>query len=136
MVTASTVSAAVSPWQPLLNVINMYRYQHGVPGLTLTDNVTLTNQYTRYTVNDVHVPVIDHTMIAANTWYNEGINYNYDSETPQPNTQNFTRMIWKSSKEVGCKLVPHGNSVTLFCSYNPPGNIPGEYRYNIQQLTF
>lgn len=124
-------ATAASPWQPLLNVINMFRYQHGAPGLTLTDNISYTNAST-FSVNDLHVYVIDHSMIAVNAWYNEGFRYNYDNQAPQPNTQNFTRMIWRSSRELGCKLVSRNNTKTLFCSYNPPGNIPGEYQYNIR----
>lgn len=65
---------------------------------------------------------------AVQIWVEEEKDYNNEWS---PRCSRFTQVVWKHSKYVGCaiKSCPKGNLVT--CSYDPPGNVFGQFKVNV-----
>jgi hypothetical protein len=71
-------------------------------------------------------------------WYKGKNKYNFEKGIIQKNDEeinNFTQLIWKSTKEVGFGFTndEEGNFYVL-ALYSPKGNINGEYKNNIQSV--
>jgi len=70
--------------------------------------------------------------LAVTTWYEESLNYNYDTNEGIEGTHNFTQMIWKNTKKIGCGLgEKNDESYVIVCFYYPKGNIVNEYKDNV-----
>ena len=63
------------------------------------------------------------------SWYEEESDYDYDI----PTASNFTRMIWKSSNEVGFGVSTLGNNTVVVTNYwpAPPADIDLESQEGI-----
>ena len=66
-------------------------------------------------------------------WYSEKNKYNYDLNTFQPDTNHFTQMIWKDTKEVGFGYFFNEINKKFCCValYYPAGNIFGKFTENV-----
>jgi hypothetical protein len=66
-------------------------------------------------------------------WYNQGRNYDYDSEKYSLDIGNFAQIIWKSSQQVGFGYTIDSvdETVYLVALYYPGGNIEGKYKENV-----
>jgi len=63
----------------------------------------------------------------------------YDPGNPQPS--HFTQVVWKSTKRVGCAVTTcppgsifpasYGDATLLWCNYDPPGNVIGQFPANV-----
>ncbi len=76
---------------------------------------------------------------ALKSWYDEGVNYNYDKPGFSPATGHFTQVVWKSSTQLGCGAskgtkTMNGkvfNAFYVVCQYAPAGNIAGQFPANV-----
>ncbi|CAL9731715.1 protein Pry1p [Monosporozyma unispora] len=73
---------------------------------------------------------------AVEAWYGEISDYDFSNPGFSENAGHFTQLIWKSSTEVGCAIKSCGGSWGdyVICSYNPAGNVIGEFPENVLPL--
>lgn len=73
---------------------------------------------------------------AVDAWYSEIKYYNYNNPGFSEDTGHFTQLVWKSSTEVGCGVKSCGGvwGDYVVCSYNPAGNVIGEFPENVMPL--
>jgi hypothetical protein len=64
-------------------------------------------------------------------WYNEGRLFNTLEDEYKKETENFTQMIWKSSKSLGCGITCREEICYAGCNYLPAGNMGGLFRLNV-----
>ena len=70
--------------------------------------------------------------LAVTTWYSESSSYNFDSNIGIKGTYNFTQMIWKSTKKMGCGIGQRNDeNYIIVCFYYPRGNIDEQYLNNV-----
>lgn len=60
-------------------------------------------------------------------------NYPYDKPGFYENTGHFTQAVWKGTTKVGCSwnTVACDGAAYLFCEYDSPGNVIGEFPENV-----
>ena len=66
----------------------------------------------------------------VDTWYNDGLNYDYDNQGWYSQTAQFTQLIWKSTKKIGCGVGCNGYECYGVCVYYPVGNM-GDFSENV-----
>ena len=70
-------------------------------------------------------------------WYSQIFNYNFDSPGFNPETKNFTQLVWSSSRRVGIGKADDGNGFTVVVArYEPVGNIDGLFVPNVRRRGF
>ena len=70
--------------------------------------------------------------LAVTTWYEESSKYNFDSNIGIKGTYNFTQMIWKNTKKIGCGIgQKNEENYIIVCFYYPRGNIEEQYKDNV-----
>jgi uncharacterized protein YkwD len=141
--------------QAIVRSHNQLRARHGAPPLTLDDALnayaqnwahqlaasrTFRHSAGNYGENLYYASSssdIDAAAVAGgaiDSWYNESKRYRYGSGFSAA-TGHFTQLVWKGSVRLGCGMarVADGsmNSVYIVCSYDPPGNVTGEFRQNV-----
>ena len=74
---------------------------------------------------------------SLSVWYNEMKYYNFLTPVQQTGTSNFTQIVWKSTKKMGCGAAERedGSGYKVVCHYLPRGNIGGVYDLNVFQAT-
>jgi len=139
-------SADSSFAQPLLNIHNQKRAQHGAGALAWSNDLyeyaqAYANKYD-CSGNLVHSggPYGENLAVgykdgvsAFDAWYEEGDNYDYSNANV---LDHFTQVIWKGTTEVGCAYKDcsaENWGKYVICSYNPPGNYVGEGKANLFQ---
>jgi hypothetical protein len=72
--------------------------------------------------------------ITLQTWYEEGVTYDYKLEKPNPSTDEFTAIVWKGSKKMGVGVATRktDGKIYIVFQFDPPGNIPGKFGENVQ----
>ena len=66
------------------------------------------------------------------TWYKEKEFYNFNTNTGEKGTANFTQMVWKNTKKLGCGIGQKTEtSYKVVCYYLPQGNIDEKYDVNV-----
>ncbi|KAK6456725.1 PR-1-like protein [Scheffersomyces xylosifermentans] len=130
--------------QPLLNIHNQKRAQHGAGSLSWSNELfeyaqAYANKYD-CSGNLVHSggPFGENLAVgyedgvsAFGAWYEEGDNYDYSNANV---LDHFTQIIWKGTTEVGCAYKDcsaQNWGKYIICSYNPPGNYVGEGKANL-----
>ena len=143
----------------LLNEHNKYRKMHGVPNLEL-DNSLITkavayaeslaknsndnflepsNNYegdeklgeNLFQCNKKTCKMENYTQ-PLEVWYKEKNYYNFNTNKGEKGTANFTQMVWKSTKKLGCGLAQkYETSYKVVCYYLPKGNIAEKYDINV-----
>ncbi|ODQ82030.1 hypothetical protein BABINDRAFT_114500 [Babjeviella inositovora NRRL Y-12698] len=70
------------------------------------------------------------TTGAVDAWYDEGANYNYNSEDDY---DHFTQLIWKSTTKLGCAYIDCGGAWGryIICEYDPHGNVFSQFQANV-----
>lgn len=68
---------------------------------------------------------------ATKEWYSEIHFYNFTKGGYQPKARHFTRVIWNSSRYLGCAKAVSGNTIVIVADYYPKGNVKGEFRANV-----
>ncbi|XP_078354216.1 uncharacterized protein LOC144638816 [Oculina patagonica] len=79
------------------------------------------------------VPFNDAGSVAADIWYSESRNYSYSYPRVTPQTDAFTQMVWKGTKEIGmgCAKDVATNDLYVVALYKPPGNDRKFLRENV-----
>ena len=142
--------------------INIGRSFYHVEECTIsTDLEKLAQKYSDYLLQHPEVPITKHskkTYLGSNlgetiyvgkkvddyffnvilAWFEEGTFYFKDSKRakPSPKTANFTQLVWKNSKLIGCGLSCNDDICYLVCDFYPPGNIENEYEENVSAFLY
>ena len=75
----------------------------------------------------------DAGSVAADVWYSESSNYSYSYPRLTPQTDAFTQLIWRGTKEIGmgCAKDVATNDLYVVALYKPPGNDRRLLRTNV-----
>ncbi|XP_066524864.1 GLI pathogenesis-related 2 [Hoplias malabaricus] len=138
--------------QEFLAKHNEYRTKHGVPKVTLSEELSKTAQTwadhllskrslghsdtddgenVYYSFSSVKKKPTG--AAAVESWYSEIKDYNFSKSGHQPKTGHFTQVVWKETKEIGVGMATDGNTVFVVGQYRPAGNITnaGYYEKNV-----
>ena len=75
---------------------------------------------------------MDNISLVTTIWYNESLNYDFSLNRGIKGKDNFTQMVWKETKKMGCGIgVRNDESYKIVCFYYPRGNIDGKYNENV-----
>ncbi|CDO93499.1 unnamed protein product [Kluyveromyces dobzhanskii CBS 2104] len=76
------------------------------------------------------------TTGAVDAWYNEIKDYDFSSGDYSSSTGHFTQVVWKSTTKVGCGIKECGGvwGDYIICSYDPAGNMLGDFASNVEPL--
>lgn len=79
------------------------------------------------------VPFNDAGEVATNLWYSESRNYSYSYPRVIPQTDAFTQLVWRGTKEIGmgCAKDVATNDLYVVALYKPPGNDRRRLRDNV-----
>jgi len=70
------------------------------------------------------------------SWYDEGINYDYTLVKPNISTSDFTTIVWKSSTKLGFGVAQlKDGRIYIVLYFDPAGNIAGQYIQNVLPST-
>jgi len=64
-------------------------------------------------------------------WYESEKKYNYQNPNYSSKTGDFTQIVWKNTKKIGCGYACNGKKCYGICTYYPPGNSEGEFSSNV-----
>ena len=147
----------------LLNEHNKYRKSHGVPNLQLdNDLIKFAVAYAESLAKNKDENYLEPSGIyyqgdeklgenlfqcnkktckmenltqPLDIWYKEKEFYNYNTNLGEKGTANFTQMVWKSTKKLGCGAAQRNeNSYKVVCFYLPKGNVGEKYDVNVLPL--
>lgn len=135
---------------------NNFRALHHVPPLKWSDELATQAQKLAYKMalkGTIQVPGLDLfgenraklTAVnfdcenageeAAKIWYNQGNNYSYADPRLNSNTDSFTQVVWKETRNIGMGCAQRkgtlSNEIFVVALYYPPGNIPRSLRQNV-----
>lgn len=72
---------------------------------------------------------------ATKIWYTQGSNYSYADPRLNSNTDSFTQVVWKGTRNIGMGCAERkgtlNNEIYVVALYYPPGNIPRALRQNV-----
>jgi len=91
------------------------------------------NLYTSYSSGD-NLDNIQSLLTGVGKWYDEHVDYNYDSGSCGDVCGHYTQNVWAKSTKLGCgyaecENIPGWYQVILVCRYDPRGNYIGEKPY-------
>ena len=146
----------------ILQEHNKYRAIHGVPDLQLDNKLMqFATQYAESLAknsNDYYlVPsgnyyegdqklgenlyqcnkksCMDNYIQPLEIWYKEKEKYNFLTNVGEQGTSNFTQMVWKNTKKMGCGVGQKTDSIfKVVCYYLPKGNVAEKYTENVLQI--
>ncbi|NUP05461.1 MAG: hypothetical protein HOW73_05300 [Polyangiaceae bacterium] len=72
---------------------------------------------------------------AAAMWYEESKAHDYSKTGFSMGSGHFTQLVWKGSEKLGCGTVTCKDKRIWVCNYDPPGNMEGAFRKNVQPTT-
>lgn len=132
---------------------NSYRYRHCAPRLIWTwQMANVAKQYASLCRRDPNNPTrFAHSgsamygenlawgtgltgIQAADLWYNERSNYNFNNPGFASNTGHFTQVVWKGTTRIGCGFATCGGQRLLVCHYWRPGNTTGQFPQNVSNV--
>ena len=67
----------------------------------------------------------------ADMWYESESQYNYDSPGYSSSTGDFTQIVWKNTKKIGCGYACTGKECYGICTYYPAGNYLNQFAANV-----
>ncbi|XP_018319733.1 CRISP/Allergen/PR-1-like isoform X2 [Agrilus planipennis] len=77
---------------------------------------------------------------AMDTWYQEIHKFKYEEHiefTPNPETDNFTQMVWATTGYVGCARTQYGHGrvlrLIIYCNYGSEGNLLGKPIFHVSK---
>jgi pathogenesis-related protein 1 len=62
-------------------------------------------------------------------WASESRNYTYSTNTCNGDCGHYTQLVWSSTRKVGCAMAHNNRREIWVCSYDPAGNVRGEWPY-------
>ena len=145
----------------LLQEHNKYRKMHGVPNLQIdNDLISAATKYAESLARNPDVNYLEPSGVylgdeklgenlfqcnkkscnmenytqPLDIWYKEISKYNFNTNEGEEGTANFTQMVWKSTKKMGCGVGQKSEtSFKVICYYLPKGNVPEKYKSNVPQ---
>jgi uncharacterized protein YkwD len=138
--------SAENPW---VEAHNQYRKEHCAPPLAWSDELARTAQAwadhlkkvgcafehsrTRYGENLAGGTsgALDAAGAVA-MWYREVDSYDWKRGGFSMETGHFTQLVWAATRNVGCGMTTCKGLDIIVCNYDPPGNVEGGYRNNVQ----
>ncbi|CAG9768166.1 unnamed protein product [Ceutorhynchus assimilis] len=139
-----------------LKVHNEYRRKHGVPEMSLNEDMCKfaqnwaetcartaslqhrannpygENIFSMYSSDFAHVPT---ARDAIKEWYDELKQHNFGVEKVQQGSLHFTQIIWKNSIELGVGIAKNRRGQTyVVCNYSPRGNFVGQFMENVPKM--
>ena len=128
-----------------LNSTNTFRTQHNATSLTwnntlassastLTSRCKFKHSGTRNIGENIAAGYKNVTA-TIDGWGNERRNYDFGDEGGfDEDTGHFTQLVWKATRSVGCARKLCGElGWFVVCQYEPPGNVDGEYKDQVQK---
>ena len=67
----------------------------------------------------------------ADMWYESESQYNYNSPKYSSSTGDFTQIVWKNTKKIGCGYACNGKECYGICTYYPAGNVNNQFAANV-----
>eukprot|EP01025_Chloroclados_australasicus_P015906 TRINITY_DN1774_c0_g1_i1.p1 TRINITY_DN1774_c0_g1~~TRINITY_DN1774_c0_g1_i1.p1 ORF type:complete len:512 (-),score=43.14 TRINITY_DN1774_c0_g1_i1:586-2031(-) len=132
-----------------LSAHNLYRQKHCVQDLswsaslaieaqTMADQCGVANNDERswnLFKSSRNIAQIDPELIVS-SWYQAGVDNNLDFSDPIFSKQiaPASKVIWKSSREIGCGIAECSGSVYAYCLYDPPGNVLANFKEEITPI--
>ena len=135
----------------VLDEINKYRIKHGVEELIIDENINkISKKYAQKLARESELELSGNKYQdkelgeiifscqgeispkeLVDLWYNQGSkDYNYNAEPTISN--NFTQLIWKSSKLFGIShILTRDNKLYVVANFFPEGNIKGQFLKNV-----
>uniref|UniRef100_A0AAF5D7X9 SCP domain-containing protein n=1 Tax=Strongyloides stercoralis TaxID=6248 RepID=A0AAF5D7X9_STRER len=132
--------------QKFLKEINTYRRFHNVDPLTKNHklentaqwcaNKYLTKKRPMLQVNEKFNLLVGkigylNCPILVKYWYDEESTFEFNHPNGTTNTEHFSQLIWKGTKEVGIGVIKKREDIFVVFLFNPRGNIPNEYDKNV-----
>ena len=108
-------------------------YDMAMRGIVQRSEVASSMGYGENVAKITGVPFNDAGSVATDIWYSESRNYSYSYPRVTPQTDAFTQMIWKGTKEIGmgCAKDVATNDLYVVALYRPPGNDRKFLRENV-----
>ncbi|XP_001639601.2 protein PRY1 [Nematostella vectensis] len=135
---------------------NKFRARHHSPSLKWSDKLAARAQKIAYLMalnGTIQVPGVDQLgenrakisavnydcelagEEAAKIWYNQGSHYSYSDPRLNSDTDSFTQLVWKESRDVGMGCAQRKGTVTneiyVVALYYPAGNSEATLRDNV-----
>ena len=142
LVTVLACEEEISSSNVFLNIHNALRSCHGAHEVIWNERLeskaamnanTCVFEHTQYGENICMGFATVYDCIMA--WYNESVLYRYYENEPVPfNTQwgHFTQIVWNQTTSIGCAIRQDcPNGAIIFCLYDPPGNVIGQFSKNV-----
>jgi pathogenesis-related protein 1 len=67
-------------------------------------------------------------------WSGEASGYDFRRPGFSMSTGHFTQVVWRDTARVGCGVATCNGLDIWVCNYDPPGNVEGGYRDNVQPV--
>lgn len=108
-------------------------YDMAMRGIVERSEVATSMGYGENVAKITGVPFNDAGSVATDIWYSESRNYSYSYPRVTPQTDAFTQMVWKGTKEIGmgCAKDVATNDLYVVALYKPPGNDRKFLRENV-----
>ena len=139
----------------ITDYVNVYRGLHGSPNVSYATSLGVGAQ--SWATHLASIETLQHTPIpkygenlyevffqaptvylpwklAIDSWYNEGLHYNYSNLAFDASTAHFTALIWKATQRIGfgtAKDIRGANYVVAW--FDPQGNVQGYYSQNVMK---
>jgi pathogenesis-related protein 1 len=62
-------------------------------------------------------------------WAYESQDYTYRTNNCTEDCGHYTQLVWRKTRKVGCAMAYNAQREIWVCSYDPPGNLRGEWPY-------
>lgn len=113
--------------------------------ITLSNQKTILNKYKDYKItnedkyqNVMRSSIEFDSIQMTDVLYSEVNKYNYDNSESNKKTNlvnEFTQIVWKNTKFIGCGIAHSKYDYWGVCIYSPAGNIAGSYSINVLKPT-
>ncbi|WP_228001170.1 CAP family protein [Nocardia australiensis] len=135
----------------MLSAHNEYRARHQAPPLTL--DPALTDYAQQWANHLAAIGQLEHSTdghsenlfyasgmqvtgtVPTKAWYDEIKDYDYDNPGFSKETGHFTQVVWKSSTKLGAAITCKGSESYVVASYDPAGNVIGQFPQNVGRLS-
>lgn len=108
-------------------------YEMAMRGTVEKSDVAVSLGYGENVAKITGVPFNDAGSVATDVWYSESGNYSYSYPNVTPQTDAFTQLVWRETKEIGmgCAKDVATNDLYVVALYRPPGNDRRRLRDNV-----
>ena len=108
-------------------------YEMAMRGAVEKSDVAVSLGYGENVAKITGVPFNDAGSVATDVWYSESGNYSYSYPNVTPQTDAFTQLVWRETKEIGmgCAKDVATNDLYVVALYRPPGNDRRRLRDNV-----